>query len=63
MININTKSDARISEDFPNDPYSNLKIITQTQELNLQLAFLSMDSEYFSRVDPDAQEIDLTHLK
>ena len=63
MIHINTKSDERISEDFPNDPYSNLAILTETQTLNLQLAFLAMDSAYFSRIDPDAQEIDLRHLK
>lgn len=44
MIKINTRSDPRISETFPNDPYSNLCILTATQTLNLQQAFLSMDS-------------------
>lgn len=63
MIEINTKSDPRIAEDFPNDPYSNLTIITETQSLHLQSAFLAMDSGYFSKIDPDAQEINLTHLK
>lgn len=59
MIKINAKSDPRISENFPNDPYSNLCIVTQTQKLNLQQAFLSMDSEYFSMIDPDTREINL----
>jgi hypothetical protein len=55
MIKINTKVDERIAEDFPNDPYSNLTILTESQTLNLQLAFLSMDSAYFAKIDPDAQ--------
>lgn len=55
MIHINTKSDPRIAEDFPDDPYSNLKITTETQVLNLQSAFLAMDSGYFAKIDPDAQ--------
>jgi hypothetical protein len=63
MIKINTKEDPRIAEDFPNDPYSNLTIITQTQDLHLQLAFLTMDSGYFSRIDPDTREVDLRELK
>jgi hypothetical protein len=63
MIKINTRSDPRISEAFPNDPYSNLCILTATQTLNLQQAFLSMDSEYFSQVDPDTREVDLRDLK
>jgi hypothetical protein len=44
MIEINNKIDPRISEHFPNDPDYNLCIITATQKLNLQQAFLSMDS-------------------
>jgi hypothetical protein len=63
MIRVNTKEDERIAETFPNDPYSNLCIITATQKLNLQQAFLSMDSEYFSKIDPDTREIDLRELK
>lgn len=63
MIKINTKEDPRIAEDFPNDPYSNLTIVTQTQKLYLQLAFLTMDSAYFARIDPDTREIDLRDLK
>ena len=59
MIKINTKEDPRLAEDFPNDPYSNLTINTETQHLHLQLAFLTMDSGYFSRIDPDTREIDL----
>ena len=55
MIQINTKSDPRIAEDFPNDPYSNRTILTETQTLNLQSAFLAMDSGYFAKIDPDAQ--------
>jgi hypothetical protein len=62
MIRVNTKEDERIAETFPNDPYSNLCILTATQRLNLQQAFLSMDSEYFFRVDPDARQVDLREL-
>jgi hypothetical protein len=55
MIKINTKCDPRVSQNFPNDPYSNLCILTTTQKLNLQQAFLSMDSDYFSKIDPDTR--------
>lgn len=44
MIKINTKEDPLLAKDFPNDPYSNLNIITTTQTFNLQQAFLAMDS-------------------
>lgn len=44
MIKINTKEDPLLAQDFPNDPYSNLNIITTTQTFNLQQAFLAMDS-------------------
>lgn len=55
MIRVNTKEDERICESFPNDPYSNLCIVTASQRLNLQQAFLSMDSDYFSNIDPDTR--------
>jgi len=55
MIKINTKSDPRISQTFPNDPYSNLCIVTTTQRLYLQQAFLSMDSDFFAKIDPDTR--------
>jgi len=63
MIKINTKSDPRISEAFPNDPYYNLCIITSTQRLYLQQAFLSMDSDYFAQINSDTREVDLRELK
>ena len=62
MIKINTKTDPRIAETFPEDPYGNLVIHTSTQQLHLQLAFLSMDSEYFANLDAETVEVDLSDL-
>jgi hypothetical protein len=63
MIKINTKEDPLLAKDFPNDPYSNLNIITTTQTFNLQQAFLAMDSEFFANMNLDIYEVDLTELK
>lgn len=59
-IKINTKSDERISSLFPNDPYSNLCIITTSQRLYLQQAFLAVDSEFFESIEPDTREINFS---
>jgi len=63
MIKINSKEDPLLAKDFPNDPYSNLNIITTTQTFYLQQAFLAMDSEFFANINPDTHEVDLTELK
>ena len=49
-------------ETFPDDPYSDLCIVTQTRRLNLVLAYLSIDSNFFSRIDPDTRQINLSHF-
>lgn len=48
---------------FPNDPYSNITIHTKHQELHLTLAYLVIDSGYFSQIDPTTQCIHLKHLE
>lgn len=62
MIQINNRLDSRIASNFPNDPDGHLCITTATKKLNLQLAFLSIDSDYFAEVDPDTRHIELNHL-
>jgi len=62
MITINAKTDPRIAETFPEDPYSNLTIITAKKTVHLQLAFLAMDSDYFAGIDPDTTRVDLSEL-
>jgi hypothetical protein len=42
-------------ENYPDDPYSDLCIITQTRRLNLVLAYLSIDSTFFANIDPDTR--------
>jgi hypothetical protein len=55
MIKLNTKRDERIAEIFPDDPDCNISIITTNQTLRLQHAFLTMDSSFFSQIDPDTR--------
>jgi uncharacterized membrane protein YwaF len=49
-------------ENYPDDPYADLCIITQTRKLNLVLTYLSMDSNFFAKIDPDTREINISHL-
>jgi hypothetical protein len=44
---IQAKNDEKLLLNFPNDPFSDITIQTATQELNLALAYLSIDSGYF----------------
>ena len=61
-LKINDKIDPKLEENFPDDPYSDITIHTATQQLHLTLAYLSMDSGYFSQIDPATQCIHLKHL-
>jgi hypothetical protein len=56
MIKINSKTNTKLVQNFPQDPYSDITIITQNQRLNLVLAYLAIDSTYFDdQVDPDTK--------
>ena len=61
-IVINSKENKKLLENFPEDPYSDITIITQYSKLHLALAYLSIDSEYFANIDPGTKEIDLSNL-
>lgn len=60
---IQAKNDEKLLLNFPNDPFSDITIQTATQELNLALAYLSIDSGYFSQIDPSTRSIHLKHLE
>lgn len=63
MIKINSKTNKKLIENFPQDPYSDITIVTKTHRLHLVLAYLAIDSGYFdNKVDPDTKEVDLTEL-
>lgn len=49
MIKINTKSNPKLLAQFPMDPYYNITIRTKTQELFLDVAYLSIDSNFFDQ--------------
>ena len=42
------------------ETYSDIKIITTTEYLELSLAYLSIDSQYFAGLSNDCKEIDLS---
>ncbi len=62
-LKIKDKTDEKMLLNFPNDPYSNITIHTKHQELHLTLAYLVIDSGYFSQIDPTTQCIHLKHLE
>lgn len=43
-IVINSKENKKLLENFPDDQYSDVQIITNSSKLNLVLAYLSIDS-------------------
>mgnify|MGYP003688090533 CR=1 FL=1 len=56
MIKINSKTNKKLVENFPQDPYSDITIQTKNQKLHLVLAYLAIDSTYFDdQVDPDTK--------
>lgn len=54
-IVINSKENKKLLHNFPEDPYSDITILTQFSKLHLVLAFLSIDSEYFANLEPDTK--------
>lgn len=50
-IIIATISNAKLIESFPTDPYSNITIRCNTTAYHLDLAYLTIDSGYFSALD------------
>lgn len=61
-IKINDKLDAKLLENFPNDPYHDVTVVTQSNTLELSLAFLSIDSNFFANAPSHFKEVDLSHL-
>lgn len=61
-LKIKDKKDPKLEEHFPNDPYADITIHTNTQELHLTLAYLAIDSGYFAQIDPTTACIHLKHL-
>jgi hypothetical protein len=55
QININTKLNDKLLENYPDDPFSDITVITKTKKLHLSLAYLAIDSKFFDDIDPDAQ--------
>jgi hypothetical protein len=61
-LRINDKLDDKLLENFPKDPYSDIRILTQSLELELSLAYLAIDSRFFASLPPGCSEVDLSHL-
>ena len=62
MIKIKTEVNAKMLENFQHEAYSDMNIITTTSKVNLVLAYLAIDSAYFAGLEPDIEEVDLSHL-
>lgn len=62
MICINKKKNLKLLENFNNDPFADIAIKTKTNLYHLVLSYLAIDSEYFNRVAPDTEEINLEGL-
>lgn len=61
-ISIDSKTDDKLCQFFPNDPYADVTIQTATQKLHLSFAYLSIDSNFFAKQDPSVSQIGLSHL-
>lgn len=61
-IVINSKENKKLLQNFPEDPYSDITILTQYSKLHLVLAYLSIDSEYFANLELGTKDINLSHL-
>ena len=61
-LKINDKIDERLLPNFPEDPFSDITIQTASQELHLTLAYLAIDSGYFSQIGPSTKCIHLGRL-
>ena len=54
--------DSKLLENFPHDPYSDVQIHTASLRLDLSMAYLTIDSQYFANIHPGTTKIDLSHL-
>jgi endo-1,4-beta-D-glucanase Y len=62
-IELTTVTNAKLLQYFPVDPYSDLEIRSTSMEYKLQIAFLSIESEYFEEVyNLKQKQVVLTHL-
>lgn len=61
-LKINDKVDSKLLENFPKDPYSDIVVLTKTLELELSLAYLSIDSQFFAALPDDMKQVDLSDL-
>ena len=61
-ISIDSKTDDKLCQFFPNDPYTDVTIHTASQQLHLTLAYLSIDSNFFAQQDSSVSHIDLSHF-
>ena len=61
-LTIMCQTDAKLCQFFPNDPYADVTINTANQQLQLTLAYLAIDSNFFAQQDHKVSQIDLTHL-
>ena len=50
MIRINTKTNPKMLENFDNEPFPDVSIITSNSKLSLVLAYLSIDSIFFDNL-------------
>lgn len=61
-LRIVESADQKLLENFPNDPYADLLVLTANADLHLSLAYLALDSSYFSELPANTTKVDLSHL-
>ena len=61
-IKITEASNAKLLENFPDDPYSDIVIRSGASVFRLVLAYLAIDSSFFGELEGGLPELDLSHL-
>lgn len=52
----------KMLENFQHETFADISIITASTKLNLIMAYLAIDSAFFSALEPDVIEVDLSAL-
>lgn len=61
-LQINKNQNANLLQNFPNDPYYDITIITRCTSLHLASAHLTCESSFFANLPTSQKEVDLAHL-
>lgn len=62
-IELSIVTNAKLLQYFPSDPFGDFEIKSIMGEYKLQIAFLTIDSEYFEEMyNKNISAVDLSHL-